>query len=489
MEQLFQKRNSTKQPATTGTQVDCHLKEATSIESPTFIVSGFSLDWNYCQAFGHYYFIDDIVITTNNVAEISCTQDVLATYKTDIGNYTAFVERAANNYDVNVKDPYISMRQPVATSATAQTTFFTSPETNGQYLLRVLGKNGIKQYKMGDTGLGLFLQGLYNSGSGSYIDDFKNSITFSQDIVDVGSDELVELLIEANYNPGQNIISCKWFPFDVNAGTAEAIWAGYHNTGHAAFPVTDKIKTIMSDVQMPAAYYNDFRDYDNEWSRYNIYIPGIGNTDLDASSLSSGLKIIYVADLTTGSVIAYLRNGSGHILSVLTGMVGVDIQLAFGSAVSELMSQLDIGSKVTKASTKLFEKIDYLNIGNKIGQALKGINAGDIAARNIGQSVGGISQAASMMIANSSFQDNAKVVGIPGTLANVIAQPNILVTVLRYGSKDIPTSVLGRPVYKNEAISTHSGYVKCDAASIDIGGLSDDKAHVNAYLNSGFYYE
>lgn len=47
----------------------------------------------------------------------------------------------------------------------------------------------------------------------------------------------------------------------------------------------------------------------------------------------------------------------------------------------------------------------------------------------------------------------------------------------------------GRPVGKTEAISSHSGYVQCDNASVDLQGFEGERDTINNYLNTGFYYE
>ena len=47
----------------------------------------------------------------------------------------------------------------------------------------------------------------------------------------------------------------------------------------------------------------------------------------------------------------------------------------------------------------------------------------------------------------------------------------------------------GRPVALTHAINNHSGYVQCENASVDIAGDNYERDSINAYLNSGFYYE
>ena len=112
------KKNSTKQPlissATTLTSVQ--LKDETSIMNPVllvnpsnsalpspFVPSGF----NYANipSFGRYYYISDWT-WKNGIWECTLNVDVLASFKTAIGNTSAYVERSASMYDSNVVDGF-----------------------------------------------------------------------------------------------------------------------------------------------------------------------------------------------------------------------------------------------------------------------------------------------------------------------------------------------------------------------------------------------
>ena len=81
----FQKRkNSTLQPtALQGVELSCELKQPTSYKNPVFtffVEAGF--EWNYLKWDSWYYFITDVVSVRNNIFEVHCKLDVLATYKT-----------------------------------------------------------------------------------------------------------------------------------------------------------------------------------------------------------------------------------------------------------------------------------------------------------------------------------------------------------------------------------------------------------------------
>ena len=94
------KINSTKVPSGTGTEAGTTktvvLKNPTSVLSPVFILTGYDLSYNFVKWGSRYYFVNDIIIVHNDVAEYHCSTDVLATYKTVIGASTQYVTRAAS---------------------------------------------------------------------------------------------------------------------------------------------------------------------------------------------------------------------------------------------------------------------------------------------------------------------------------------------------------------------------------------------------------
>ena len=104
------RKNSTRQPAG-GQDINCVLKEDTSILRPVFILNTPVANYTYVQAFRNYYFVSDVVNLDANRCEVHCVLDVLATYKADIAAYPAFVERSASYFDEYINDPLLSGRQ------------------------------------------------------------------------------------------------------------------------------------------------------------------------------------------------------------------------------------------------------------------------------------------------------------------------------------------------------------------------------------------
>lgn len=96
----FSKRsNSTKQPDVSGTDFSVSLKEPTSYENPTFKIhyTG-TFPHNYIKWGSWYYFVTSVTQLLNDLVEVNCKLDVLATFKTEIGQTSAFVlyDTAAN---------------------------------------------------------------------------------------------------------------------------------------------------------------------------------------------------------------------------------------------------------------------------------------------------------------------------------------------------------------------------------------------------------
>ena len=90
---ISKKINSTKQTFTSSYSYDCKLKDDCGMQSPVFIVQNLSKStlYNYAKFENKYYWVDDIIYLTNNLQEVHCHLDPLATYKTEIKACNAFV--------------------------------------------------------------------------------------------------------------------------------------------------------------------------------------------------------------------------------------------------------------------------------------------------------------------------------------------------------------------------------------------------------------
>lgn len=86
------------------------LKNATSILEPSIIVTGListiitMCNYAYIPEFGRYYFVKDIKSIKNDVWEISCHVDVLATYAAQIREQKAVIKRQEHKYNLYLDD-------------------------------------------------------------------------------------------------------------------------------------------------------------------------------------------------------------------------------------------------------------------------------------------------------------------------------------------------------------------------------------------------
>ena len=195
----FTKRiNSTKQP-TGGTTVDVALKDSCNIISPTFILNKLDFTINYVQAFGNYYFCD-VTNLDGHRSELSCTLDHLATYKSQIGSYNAFVEFTSSSSRVDILDPRNVPTDQIVCSTTlvgfSNSNFFNQ---GGCYILGLINDDAdgnvgaVSYYKMDATAMRIFSQSV-----------------FAQNILDA--------LENQYYGVADGIVSCIWLPLYAEVG-------------------------------------------------------------------------------------------------------------------------------------------------------------------------------------------------------------------------------------------------------------------------------
>lgn len=123
------------------------FKNDTSRENPILKITANALsddyDWNYIHIMGNYYYINDIVFLNNDIWELHCTIDPLATWKTEIEASTQYVVRTTdvNTKDGSINDTAYSITNRVETShvIAGDNTWYAS--NAGRAVIGVLGPN------------------------------------------------------------------------------------------------------------------------------------------------------------------------------------------------------------------------------------------------------------------------------------------------------------------------------------------------------------
>lgn len=464
----FSKRkNSTKQPSS-GTSATVQLKDGTSIESPVFLLSGDLFNITYVKAFGHYYFVTDIKSVRNGLTEIYCRMDVLATFKTAIGSYTAFVERSGYASQAKIPDPLVVMLndENVLTNVASGLSVFAP---GGIYILSVINEKGshcgFTSYYMISAGM-LELLAKYCTTS------------WNSNNPNIGFTEWLQSTFLKTFD---SVIDCIWVPFSlasVPSGktTYETLNIGVddvyvQDSGGSSFAVggyrfTDICvghDTITVDIPHT---YTDFRK-GAPYSMGRLFIPGYGIVEFNPLDFDDDkIYMAFDIDYATGDVACFLKDSNSCVVAAYT--YNVAVQCPIGK----------VGADAKGTISGIFSTAG----GVAMTVATHGASA---VASGLGATAGAINSIASAAAPTVSVKG-----GKGGrALANHGLDP--ICTVIEKLTTD-PLDLndrSGRPLMGVYQLSNLSGYIKCADASVPINGMDAERDEVNSFLNSGFYYE
>ena len=449
----FSKRqNSTKRPTTAGIDIDVYLKDDTSLERPVFIVSGELRSWSYCYvpSLGRYYFTNDIVSISRSQYEVHCIMDAAATYRNEILNYTAYVERAASSYDVMVPDGLLSSQQDVINKSVAGTA--SGLDADGLFIVPVSSKNGVLLYAFTDLS---YAAAFYNGTL------YKNPKTNAP--LDLnGIDTLITTVGFHTFNAQDYMGALMWLPISsAFIGASVPVAVGMWELDLAGYNILlDDHQYITAAITAPTNIYNDFRKGDPRYSKYSLWLPGVGLVginSLDAAEDDLGVDI--ALDFYTGAVTYRVYHASGADIATFNGQLGVQIPSG--------KTNISMGSFISNA------------IGTIASVASASTGAGAVAAGV----TGAIATASTILDPQSSISGGA------GNKAVIADRGNIYLSCENYGSKEFPTAEAGRPLCQNVKLGTLSGYVKCGNASVPLVALDHTRNEINGMLNSGIYIE
>ena len=462
----FSKRiNSTKQPSG-GTSVNVKLKAGTSVENPIFLIDGINLDVNYCKWNNHYYYVSDIILGNNNIYELHCVQDLLATYKDAITDYTGYVEYAASDYNKWIPDRRLTM------SVNANYKFGEQLIVSGSsYVIAVAGKDN-----SGNCQVGLVCYYAVNAANLKILSDI------------LYSDSLLDDLKKYFKDPFSCFIEAHWCPFSLAAGS-DFIYLGNSSSdakglGLAGYVGTDS-SIFSKDITIPWEY-KDWRDF-SPYTLLRLWLPFYGMVDIDTSLLiSNGIQ------LTTLHIKVALDPIAGEIC------YGVYAGALIGTYRADCSVPLSVGQTTGKKVAGVGEILGGIGTTavGVIGLAGSGGASGAKIAKGVATVAGGVTAiglgAATMFAENSSAKG-----GTGGFAQGNLVIHNDTIGNLSYHyiyhefsmDADDINSIEGKPLFATRKLGDLSGYVKCAGASIPIDGLASDRETINQYVNQGIYIE
>lgn len=466
------RRNSTLRP-TNGTydyDATCRLKENTSVQNPVIILAktaNFNNQYKYAWIVdfaARFYYVKDIVSTTDGTIEVHLEIDVLASWYSDIANTFAYVKYASIGYNSSIPDTRI----PLTDNRTIYYRYMKLPhltpafDEKGAYVLTTyncvqgathIGVNSVYLIR-GDDATAM-------EGIRSFLDN--NSI--------MGS-----LRTYLNGEPLNAITGLIWIPIRPTVGQSEEAELGPADANlTSAFCIGDQSLAWSGDqpicvLKRPAVVtrswamdlsdttdlpevYGDFRK-NPPYHTVTIYLPGVGTVPINVADWYNNgtFEVKMSFEIITGNVLySILRNGN-ELVQQFSGNVA---------------SQIPLGQMTSNAVQGTLQTIGSVMSGNVVGVMSGVLNA---------------------------FSDHATASGQFGSRASTV-YPYIVVTHYIAKMAQDPDDVqyiarYGRPVEKVVQLYTlDGGYVQCENASVSCQGTAQETQEINNFLNSGFYLE
>lgn len=319
----FSKRkNSTLQPTGTGTTIDLQLKSGTSLTSPTFLISNSGRPaYNYVSFEGRYYFVNDIVSVRQDLWEISCSVDVLATYKSAIGSTTALILYASGG-----RNDLIDTRIP--------------PESDITISKNVASISGFNIYddRMASVIISLTGVGSFGTYLLEYAGDVKELLRNAKreavsSITDVvtGLQQLSSSGSAADCLKGAIALPIAFNANQVSSMTAAAdLYLGDYPCTDANFRaikgwyIDDPI--VIGDASIAIPWVNSGWMKHSPYTELYLYIPFIGTMRLPTDDLinDTSIGIDYSVNVTSGDVsVAVYGEQSNVIFATASGNIAM----------------------------------------------------------------------------------------------------------------------------------------------------------------------
>lgn len=452
------KPNETKQPSG-GRSVSVRLKESCSVINPVFILQCYNLSDNYVKWDNRYYYIDDITIIHNDIAEYSCSTDVLATYKNYIGSSSQYISRSATAFNTFIQDDYYPATAQKTIQSSSKANGFIFPES-GAFVMGVqAASNGnsfgcTSYYVMDSYAAASVLDEIFNINNSGYniaaVTDFP--------------EEVMMTLI----NPQQYIVSCIFIPVDaesIGGSSSQPIKLGWYtidgvsartfNPSFDALPVITNSFTVPKHPQQARGVYLNNSPY----STYTLSYMPFGDIDIPADKLISTPTIYteIIIDVITGQATLKVYAGSSNsapLLASRSAKVGVDIAVSGG--------------------LYNYSPQDFLNMPSNIA---KSVMSGGLAGNPFSEFA---------KIGEAMISPTLNTKGSNGALDFLEYDAKLYSTFTHVVNNDIAQH--GRPLCEVRTVSSLSGYMQCLLPDLDVPATPSEKQEILDYMSRGFYY-
>lgn len=475
---LSKRHNSTLQPTGTGTVIDVYLKGGSDLLSPVFTLNSATIPtFNYLSFEGRYYFVIGIRNVRDQLYEVSCQVDVLATYKNIIQATSAYV-LYYTHANTQIVDRRLSTKTDITIDNSTQT--FNNLGSGESYMLTAIGEERTSIFACDKSKIDeLFESTVINSiksgwdGMIANVDAAAAALTTGnvQDMIrDVFRVWLEFIKTQGNVtttvlfcDDAQKFVkNCFVLPIDKSniGGSLQMVHLGKwiaNANGNTGFP---RICHDSATLAIPWQA-TDWRRNEPYHEIY-LYIPYIGLINIPAS------EVIGVTNITVNVAIDTYSGVTSFVVNADNGAV-------LGQYSTNIAAPYAVGSS----------NINLTASGAQIVASAAAI-AGGIASGNIGGiSMGALGIVNAIKPFDSSISSNGGAAGMG--LGNTVKCFTVF-----HDTTVTPSSisaVKGTPYNGVLSLSGISGYVQTMDASV-AGSMTDtEREEINNLLNGGVYIE
>lgn len=524
------RENSTKQLTMTATH-DCTFKNGCSMLNPILLLEIESTSfpaYTACKIEDRYYKITDIRSVRNNLFEVYCEIDVLATYKADILASTQYVSYSSHKSSVWLPDTRIPV-QKNATVAHRTTTMNFLFNDVGFFVLAAVGENGCQTYGLDKTMVNNLIQNVnywkqqdelsaqnplfpYHGAGvngvdfpmaddqidtlgvclsrslsalatalGASLENMTQAI--NNTYVSLGMSMVQNGLLGNAYTDAPNCVrSCIWVPFFasffVTGASGETIHLGAYDTGVPAMKCQVEPVSRPVSVQIPWQF-SDWRRAQCE--EVYLYLPMVGMVSIPSDEIvnETQINVTWSATATDGCI-AYEVKAGDQVIGTYGASCAVNYPVGFSQQASagEIAQSIIAGTEKTlSAGVEAASKAGAVNIPGAIGSS---VQAGFNASTGIYNTI------------NTALTRHNSCIGGIGGGAGVgleldltcftVAHPTVI-------PPDDMQATMGVPTMKPMSLATLTGYCQCANAHVDAAATETELALLDRYLNSGFFIE
>ena len=464
------KINSTKLPISSPDDITLtvELKDVTSMFTPSLIISAdvFTdglghivnpMRYNYCYLpdFERYFFVRSWSWIVGRW-ECALEVDVMASFKTEIGNTNAFILRAASQYDADIIDTKYPTTMNVAGSLQDQSFFgATTPWntdiknagiTSGFYVISVVNDDisaigGVSYYAL----------------SASVMQELMNKLFAAPTWMNITDANISADMQKMLFNPMQYITSVMWIPRGLNTtgmsstNTLPLGWWSLTLTG-AFYRLNVQNTAIEFTITTNTVFHPQYDAQKRRWLQLSpyttaaLYMPPFGFIPLDMTKLyqSSDIVVRVRIDVITGRGTLFVSSKytfdgitfyDGGVVYTTVSQVGVPMSIAQMAVSWDMLSSAStwvMASGVALAVGGLQDSVK--NLKNGLVDGIKDIFSGRGAAgvttgyenRAVSGLGGGVGMGNISTLSTSLGLTNEIVSGLKRGLANMQSETSLL---------------------------------------------------------------